>query len=65
MIHIKSGVAYSFDYQCQAEECKDEWPAKKCKKCKGKKCKKDDNCKEKCRKKCKLCDVRSVFEQIY
>lgn len=36
MIHIKSGVAYSFDYQCQAEECKDEWPAKKARNVKAK-----------------------------
>jgi len=34
--------------------CIDE-NAKKCKKCKGKKCKNDKFCKNSCRKKCKLC----------
>merc|ERR1712110_157944 len=35
--------------------CEDEHTAKKCKKCKGKKCKSSADCKKNCKKTCKLC----------
>jgi len=55
-LYFKSEIPYISHYDCfSSKKCENEWPKKKCKKCKKQKCKKD-SCKSKCKKTCDLCE---------